>query len=56
MLTGIIRIICIVMIYCLSDLDVKEYALGKTSGKANIRKNLETLGLGLDEDSMRKGD
>ncbi|WP_276964303.1 alpha-isopropylmalate synthase regulatory domain-containing protein [Bacteroides graminisolvens] len=32
----------------------REYALGKTSGKANIRKNLETLGLELDEDSMRK--
>lgn len=33
---------------------VREYALGKTSGKANIRKNLERLGLELDEDSMRK--
>lgn len=33
---------------------VREYALGKTSGKANIRKNLETLGIELDEDSMRK--
>ena len=33
---------------------VREYALGKTSGKANIRKNLEDLGLDLDEDSMRK--
>jgi D-citramalate synthase len=32
----------------------REYALGKTSGKANIRKNLEELGLELDEDSMRK--
>ena len=32
----------------------REYALGKTSGKANIRKNLEDLGLELDEDSMRK--
>lgn len=32
----------------------REYALGKTSGKANIRKNLEDLGLNLDEDSMRK--
>jgi D-citramalate synthase len=32
----------------------REYALGKTSGKANIRKNLEELGLQLDEDSMRK--
>ncbi len=32
----------------------REYALGKTSGKANIRKNLEDIGLELDEDSMRK--
>ncbi len=32
----------------------REYALGKNSGKANIRKNLEDLGLDLDEDSMRK--
>ena len=32
----------------------REYALGKTSGKANIRKNLEALGIELDEDSMRK--
>lgn len=33
---------------------VREYALGKTSGKANIRKNLEAIGIELDEDSMRK--
>jgi D-citramalate synthase len=33
---------------------VREYALGKTSGKANIRKNLESLGLELDEASMRR--
>lgn len=33
---------------------VREYALGKTSGKANIRKNLEVLGIELDEQSMRK--
>ena len=33
---------------------VREYALGKTSGKANIRKNLETLGIDMDEESMRK--
>ena len=26
----------------------------RSSGKANIRKNLEDLGLTLDEDSMRK--
>ena len=32
----------------------REYALGKNSGKANIRKNLEDLGLELDEDAMRK--
>lgn len=33
---------------------VREYALGKTSGKANIQKNLESLGLDLDEESMKK--
>lgn len=33
---------------------VREYALGKTSGKANIRKNLEALGIDMDENSMRK--
>ncbi len=33
---------------------VREYALGKTSGKANIRKNLEALGIDIDESSMRK--
>ncbi len=32
----------------------REYALGKNSGKANIRKNLEDLGLDLDEASMKK--
>ncbi len=32
----------------------REYALGKNSGKANIRKNLEDLGLELDEEAMRK--
>lgn len=32
----------------------REYALGKTSGKANIRKNLDELGLVLDDDAMRK--
>ena len=32
----------------------REYALGKTSGKANIQKNLEALGIELDEESMRK--
>lgn len=32
----------------------REYALGKTSGKANIRRNLDELGLVLDEDDMRK--
>ncbi len=30
------------------------YALGKTSGKANIRKNLEEIGIELDYPSMRK--
>ena len=32
----------------------REYALGKLSGKANIRKNLEALGLELSEDNIRK--
>ncbi|MFI3285970.1 MAG: alpha-isopropylmalate synthase regulatory domain-containing protein [Rikenellaceae bacterium] len=32
----------------------REYALGKTSGKANIAKNLEALHIELDEVSMRK--
>jgi len=32
----------------------REYALGKTSGKANIRKNLEALGIELDDEAMRK--
>ena len=33
---------------------VREYALGKTSGKANVLKNLEALGIDLDEAAMRK--
>ncbi|MBO5864363.1 MAG: 2-isopropylmalate synthase, partial [Paludibacteraceae bacterium] len=33
---------------------VREYALGKMSGKANIRKNLEVLGINIDEESMAK--
>lgn len=32
----------------------REYALGKTSGKANIRKNLEALGIELTESQVRK--
>lgn len=32
----------------------REYALGKTSGKANIRKNLEALGIELSEEEVRK--
>ena len=32
----------------------REYALGKTSGKANMRKNLEGMGLSLDENSMKR--
>ena len=32
----------------------REYALGKTSGKANIQKNLEALGIEMDEESLRK--
>jgi D-citramalate synthase len=33
---------------------IRAYALGKTSGKANIRKNLEALGIEMDEETMRK--
>jgi D-citramalate synthase len=33
---------------------VREYALGKMSGKANIRKNLEALGINIDDASMNK--
>jgi (R)-citramalate synthase len=33
---------------------VRQYALGKTSGKANIKKNLEELGLELDAESIQK--
>ena len=32
----------------------REYALGKTSGKANIKKNLEALGIELNEEDIRK--
>lgn len=32
----------------------RTYALGKTSGKANIKKNLEEMGIELDDDAMRK--
>ncbi|NLC49639.1 MAG: 2-isopropylmalate synthase, partial [Bacteroidales bacterium] len=32
----------------------REYALGKTSGKANIMNNLLTLGIELDDESMAK--
>ncbi|WP_300172050.1 alpha-isopropylmalate synthase regulatory domain-containing protein [Duncaniella sp.] len=32
----------------------REYALGKTSGKANIKKNLEALGIELSESDIRK--
>lgn len=46
-------------LYC-SDLSperfgrTREYALGKTSGKSNIVKNLETLGIELDEETIKK--
>ena len=33
---------------------MREYALGKLSGKANIRKNIEALGIELDEAEMAK--
>lgn len=32
----------------------REYALGKLSGKANIRKNLEAIGLELSEENIQK--
>ncbi|MCF6240469.1 MAG: 2-isopropylmalate synthase [Bacteroidales bacterium] len=32
----------------------RKYALGKTSGKANIKKNLEELGLVLDDESLKR--
>jgi D-citramalate synthase len=32
----------------------RKYALGKTSGKANIKKNLEDLGIDLDAESLKK--
>ena len=32
----------------------RKYALGKSSGKANIRKNLEELGLDMSEEDMKK--
>lgn len=33
---------------------IREYALGKNSGKSNILKNLETMGIVLDEEGMKK--
>jgi D-citramalate synthase len=33
---------------------IRSYALGKTSGKANIKKNLENLGIELDPESLKK--
>ncbi|MBN1377045.1 2-isopropylmalate synthase [Candidatus Woesearchaeota archaeon] len=32
----------------------RQYALGKTSGKANIQKNLEQLGIKLDQNTLEK--
>lgn len=32
----------------------REYALGKMSGKANIRKNIQALGISLDDEAMTK--
>ena len=32
----------------------REYALGKLAGKASIKKNLDELGIELDNDSMKK--
>lgn len=33
---------------------IREYALGKLSGKANIQKNIEALGIELDKEDMAK--
>ena len=33
---------------------VREYALGKTSGKANIKKNLDRLGITLNNEDLKK--
>lgn len=33
---------------------IRKYALGKTSGKANIKKNLEDLGINLDAEALKK--
>jgi (R)-citramalate synthase len=33
---------------------IRQYALGKTSGKANIKKNLDDLGIVLDAESLKK--
>lgn len=32
----------------------RKYALGKTSGKANIKKNLEEIGINLDTESLKR--
>ena len=32
----------------------RKYALGKTSGKANIAKNLEDMGIRLDPENLKK--
>ncbi|MDR2384631.1 MAG: 2-isopropylmalate synthase [Tannerella sp.] len=32
----------------------REYALGKTSGKSNIKQNLEAMGIVLDDEAMKK--
>ncbi|MDD4757078.1 MAG: alpha-isopropylmalate synthase regulatory domain-containing protein [Prolixibacteraceae bacterium] len=33
---------------------IRKYALGKTSGKANIKRNLQELGIELDDESLKK--
>ena len=33
---------------------IREYALGKTSGKANIKKNLDKLGITLSDEDLKK--
>ena len=40
--------------YYLNDLVEPEYALGKTSSEANIQKNLQKLGVSLNDNEVRK--
>ena len=40
--------------YVAQKLGYSKYALGKTSGKANIEKNLQELGLQLNDEDLKK--